>query len=55
MTTDKINADSTIKQVKDLLANEKNLSPALKASLETLLHLVTIWHNRLGLNSKKQQ
>ena len=52
MTADKINVDSTIQQVKDLLANERDLSPALKASLETLLLLVTILLNRLGLNSK---
>jgi len=52
MTVDKINVDSTIKQVKDLLATEEGLSPALKASLETLLLLVTILLNRLGINSK---
>src|SRR3989339_1001820 len=52
MTVDKISVDATIKHVKDLLANEENLSPALKASLETLLLLVTILLNRLGLSSK---
>jgi transposase len=52
MTADKINVDATIKQVKSLLTTEEGLSPALKASLETLLLLVTILLNRLGLNSK---
>jgi len=52
MTIDKINVDATIKQVKDLLTTEDGLSPALKASLETLLLLVVILLNRLGLNSK---
>lgn len=52
MTVDKINVDATIKQVKSLLTTEEGLSPALKASLETLLLLVTILLNRLGLNSK---
>lgn len=52
MTVDKINVDATIKQVKDLLATEEGMSPALKASLETLLLLVTILLSRLGLNSK---
>jgi hypothetical protein len=40
MTVDKINVDATIKQVKDLLATEEGLSPAIKISLETLLLLV---------------
>lgn len=52
MTVDKISVDATIKQVKDLLDTEDGLSPALKASLETLLLLVTILLNRLGLISK---
>ena len=52
MTVGKINVDDTIKQVKNLLTAEENLSPSLKASLETLLLLVTILLDRLGLNSK---
>ncbi|NCO52295.1 MAG: IS66 family transposase [Deltaproteobacteria bacterium] len=52
MTVDKINVDATIKQVKNLLATEDGMSPTLKASLETLLLLVTILLSRLGLNSK---
>jgi len=52
MTVENSNVEAAIKLVKDLVAAEKNLSPALKASLEVLLLLVTILANRLGLNSK---
>lgn len=52
MTVENINVEAAIKLVKDLVADEKDLSPALKASLEVLLLLVTILANRLGLNSK---
>jgi transposase len=52
MTIDSINVEAAIKRVNDLIAAEKDLSPALKASLEVLVLLVTILSNRLGLNSK---
>jgi len=52
MTVENINVEAAIKRVNDLIAQEKDLSPALKASLEVLLLLVTILANRLGLNSK---
>jgi transposase len=52
MTVDNINVEASIKRVNDLIASEENLSPALKASLEVLILLVTILTNRLGLNSK---
>jgi transposase len=52
MTVENINVEATIKRVNDLVAQEKDLSPALKASLEVLLLLVAILANRLGLNSK---
>jgi len=52
MTIDKIDITATIEQVKELLRTEQGLSPALKASLETMLLLVTILLNRLGLTSK---
>jgi len=52
MTVENINVEAAIKRVNDLIAQEKHLSPALKASLEVLLLLVTILANRLGLNSK---
>lgn len=52
MTIESIDVEATIKRVKDLVAAEENLPPALKVSLEALLLLVTILINRLGLNSK---
>ena len=52
MTVENIDVEKSIQQVKDLIAHEKKLSPALKASLEVLLLLVTILASRLGLNSK---
>ena len=52
MTIEKINIEATVKRVNDLIAAEKNLSPALKASLEVLLLLISILANSLGLNSK---
>lgn len=52
MTVEDINVEKAIQRVNDLIAQEKDLSPALKASLEVLLLLVTILANRLGLNSK---
>jgi transposase len=52
MTVDNINVEAAVKRVNDLIATEKDLSPALRASLEVLLLLVTILANRLGLNSK---
>jgi len=52
MTVENVNVEAAIKRVNDLIAQEKHLSPALKASLEVLLLLVTILANRLGLNSK---
>lgn len=52
MTIQNIDVEATVDKVKALIANEKDLSPALKASLEVLLLLVTLLANRLGLNSK---
>ena len=52
MTLDNINVDETVKKVTELIAREDNLSPALKASLEVLILLVSILVNRLGLNSR---
>jgi len=52
MTVENINVEAAIRRVNDLIAAEKDLSPALKASLEVLLLLVTILTNRLGLSSK---
>lgn len=52
MTVDHINVDEAVQRVKDLIAKETDLSPALKASIDVLLLLITILINRLGLDSK---
>jgi transposase len=52
MTINNIDVDATIDQVKTLIAQEKDLSPAFKSSLEVLLLLVSLLANRFGLNSK---
>ena len=52
MTIQNISVEETIEKVKTLIAEEKDLSPALKSSLEVLLLLVTLIVNQLGLNSK---
>jgi transposase len=52
MTIQNINVEATVERVKTLIAEEKEMSPALKASLEMLLMLVPLLVNQLGLNSK---
>jgi transposase len=52
MTVDNVNVEDTVKRVTALIAEEKGFSPALKSSLEVLLLLVSIFVNRLGLNSR---
>ena len=52
MTISNIDVEATIDRVKALIAAEKDLSPALKASLDVLLLLVSLIVGRLGLNSK---
>jgi transposase len=52
MTFEHINVEEAVKKVKDLLAEDVNISPALKASIDVLLLLISILVNRLGLNSK---
>jgi transposase len=52
MTIDNIPVEKTLESVKRQLEEEKNLSPALRASLELLLTLTTLLLNRLGLNSR---
>lgn len=51
MTIQNISVEATIERVKTLIAEEKEMSPALKASLEMLLFLVPLLVNKLGLNS----
>jgi len=43
MTVDNINVEETVKRVTELVATEKDLSPAFKASLEVLLLLISIF------------
>ena len=52
MTISNIDVEATIERVKTQLAAEKDLSPALRSSLDVLLLLMTILLSRLGLNSK---
>ncbi len=52
MTIEGIPVEETLEKVKKLIAEEKTLSPALRASLELLLTLVNLLLNRLGLNSR---
>jgi transposase len=47
-----IDVDSAINSVRSLLREEKDLSPALRSSLEVLIVLVTLLLNRITLNSK---
>ena len=52
MKIEDIDVDSAVNSVKELLAKERDLSPALRAALEVLLVLVTLLLNRITLNSK---
>jgi hypothetical protein len=52
LTVDNINVEATIKKVQELLAQEPNLSPALRSTLDVLLLVVQLLANRLGLNSR---
>ncbi|QFY88607.1 IS66 family transposase [Magnetovirga frankeli] len=52
MIIDNIPVEQTLESVRRQLDEEKNLSPALRASLELLLTLTTLLLNRLGLNSR---
>lgn len=52
MIIEGINVEASIKRVGELLESERDLSPALKSSIEVLLLLISLLLNRLGLNSK---
>ncbi|MCQ8119350.1 hypothetical protein [Methylomonas rosea] len=47
MTVDNIDVDATVKNVQQLLAEEANLSPALRSTLDILLLVVQLLVNRL--------
>ena len=50
MKIEKIDISETIDNAKKLIAEEKNISPALKAMFEMLLLLVSILAGRLSLD-----
>ena len=52
LTLDHIDVEATIKKVQQLLAEETQLSTALRSTLEVLLMLVQIMVNRLSLTSR---
>ncbi|HIJ48320.1 MAG TPA: IS66 family transposase, partial [Gammaproteobacteria bacterium] len=52
MKIENIQVDETIEKVKKQIEEEKDLSPALRASLELLLTLVALLLSRIGLNSR---
>jgi len=47
-----MNITNSIEEARVLLANEKNISSALRVSIELILTLVTLIVNKKGLNSK---
>jgi transposase len=51
MTLNNIDTDEALANIKKLM-KEEDLSPALKASIEVIILLVTLLVNRLGLNSR---
>lgn len=52
MTVENIDVTAALEKVKILLREEKNLSPAFKASVELLMLVVSLLTNRLSRNSK---
>ena len=51
MTIDSIDINAAIKDVEKLLAQEKDISPAMNAAIKMLLLVIKLMGNRLGLNS----
>lgn len=52
MTVDNIDVEATINKVQELRAQEPNLSPVLRSTLDVLLLVVQLLVNRLNLNSR---
>lgn len=52
MKVEGINTEEILSRVKEELAKEPNISPALKSSIEMILIVFVLLLNRLGLNSK---
>jgi len=51
VTIDSIDINAAIKDVENLLAQEKGTSPAMNAAIRVLLLVIKLMGNRLGLNS----
>lgn len=52
MTIHDIDTDEALANIKKIMAEEKDLSPALKTAIEVMILLVTVLVNRIGLNSR---
>jgi len=52
MTIENIDIDATLKRVETLIAEDKELSPAIKSLMEILALIITLLAHRLNLNSK---
>ena len=52
MKIESIDVEATIKNTKEMLESDPDVSPALKSAIEVLLMLVTVLINQLGLNSQ---
>lgn len=52
MKIENIDINKTLEEARDLLATEKNISPAFKAIIEVLFLIITLMVNRFNLNSK---
>ena len=52
MTIENIDIDATLKRVEALIADDSDLSPAVKSLMEVLVLVITLLANRLNLNSK---
>jgi len=52
MSINDIDVDQALKEAREILKEEKNLSPAFKAIVEVLILVVSLLTNRLGRNSR---
>ena len=52
MTDSSIDINQTIDEVKSLLADDDNISPALRASIKMLIVVVSLLTDKVGLNSR---
>jgi transposase len=52
MKIENIDVNESLKNARELLENEKNVSYSFKAIMEVLFLIITLLMNRLNLNSK---